>query len=135
MGKYFYLSEENKWVGPYSLPRIMLDVFRSRIDLHTPVWSKRFSDGTSNHPLECVNERRIAHQLSFLPIWLFPVNLELIVKGLKKTIAKRFKKDDGMHAIMAQPLSSGKLLDNAPLKLVLPSLTQIIDLCYQGPGS
>lgn len=127
MGKYFYLNQDNKWVGPYSLPRVILDVFRSRIELHTPIWSKGFSDGTSSHPLECVNKRKIAHQLSFLPIWLFPVNLKLIVKGIKKRIAKKFKKDDGMQAIMAQPLPSGKLLDNAPLKHVLPSLTLIND--------
>lgn len=127
MGKYFYLNQDNRWVGPYSLPKVMIDVFRSRIELHTPVWSKGLSDGTSSHPLECVNKRKIAHQLSFLPIWLFPVNLKLILKGIKKRIAKKFKKDDGMEAIMAQSLPSGKLLDNAPLKLVLPSLTLIND--------
>lgn len=100
---------------------------RSKVHLHTPVWSKKNSDGSSNHPSECVRKRTIAHQLSFLPLWLFPANAKAILRNWKKQVLKHLKKDDGTAAILAKPIAAGKLLDGAILKYTLPSLAAIND--------
>ena len=127
MAKYFYLNDDNKWVGPFHALSMIFAVMRSKVHLHTPVWSKKTSDGSSNHPSECVRKRTIAHQLSFLPLCLFPVNTKAILYNWKTRIVKHLKKDDGTAAILAKPIPAGKLLDGAIMKYTLPSLAAIND--------
>lgn len=124
---YYYLNDDKRWVGPFSFPAIILGVLRSKIQLHTPVWSKKTSDGTSEHPSECVRKRTVAHELPFLPLWLFPVNIKPILRNWKERVIKRFNKDDGMAAIMAKPIDSGSLLEGAMMKSTLPSLVAVND--------
>ncbi|SDF93452.1 hypothetical protein SAMN05421827_102169 [Pedobacter terrae] len=127
MSQYFYLNDDKKWVGPYSVTRMIFAVIQSEIHLHTPVWSKKTSDGSSDHPSKCVRKRTIAHQLSFLPLWLFPVNTKAILQNWKRSIVKQFKRNDGTEAILANPIEAGNLLNGVALKHILPSLSAILD--------
>jgi hypothetical protein len=127
MRKYFYLNEDNHWVGPYSFPRIVIDVIRTKIQTHSPLWSKHIGDGNSEHPTECIRERKAAYENPLLPSWLFPANIRTSIKKWKTNLQKRFEKDDGMAKILLKPIEPGKLLDNAPLKFTLASLTAISD--------
>ncbi|TCC99536.1 hypothetical protein [Pedobacter hiemivivus] len=125
MRRYFYLTESNHWVGPYSFAGIIAEIVRTKIHLHTPVWSKHLSDGESEHPQKCIKRRKAAHEV--LPRWLFSANIRETLRIWKKSIGKRISKDDGMAKILSKPLETGTLLNNAPVKYVLPSLTRISD--------
>lgn len=133
MKKFYFLSKNKQWKGPYIFPQILYFCLDGTIAPTAYLWHNRLTPDIGKHPSASIYARKKAQDFAMLPVWIFGYNIRIIAQNMKRKWKKRLSKKDDWEIFAARPIENAAITENAVKIYLLPSITAIHD--FGAPGN